>query len=238
MSSSTCALSHPAVEPYCPCIHNTPPSALVRMHSAMNQKWAGGLVILCLWYSDSTHKPCCSEVYFSKHWPSGPMLFISRNVRLSVHLSVCLFVRLSMCSLLRYRLNVFLPPLPEVRCPILLETRNPWGKNGKKWSQIWTFQFESCLKLQRKKSLFFCWFCLTKHGENHASRWNWDLWLKGVSLILAYLFLFLSFCVLDDFFLFFKKIGFLVILGPPGNHASRWNRDLWSKGVSLILACF
>ena len=28
------------------------------------------------------------------------------------------------------------------------------------------------------------------------------------------------------------------ILGPPGNHASPWIRDLWSKGVSLILAYF
>ena len=41
---------------------------------------------------------------------------------------VCLFVCLSLCSLLRYRLNVFLPPLPEVGCPIFLEIRNPWGK--------------------------------------------------------------------------------------------------------------
>ena len=38
---------------------------------------------------------------------------------------------LSVCSLLMYRLNVFLPPLPQVRCPILLEK--------KKWSQIVTF---------------------------------------------------------------------------------------------------
>ena len=37
-------------------------------------------------------------------------------------------VRLSVCSLLRYRLNVFLPPLPEVGCPIFLQIRNPWGK--------------------------------------------------------------------------------------------------------------
>ena len=62
---------------------------------------------------------------FSKHRPSGPMLYIGRNVRLSVCLSVCLFV---FCSLLRYRLNVFLPPLPKVRCQIFLENRNPWGK--------------------------------------------------------------------------------------------------------------
>ena len=25
-------------------------------------------------------------------------------------------------------LNVFLPPLPEVGCPKILEIRNPWGK--------------------------------------------------------------------------------------------------------------
>ena len=29
---------------------------------------------------------------------------------------------------LRYRLMVFLPPLPEVGCPIFLEIPNPWGK--------------------------------------------------------------------------------------------------------------
>ena len=48
------------------------------------------------------------------------MLSISRNVRLCVCLSVC--------SLLRYRLNAFLRPLPEVGCPKTLEIRNPWGK--------------------------------------------------------------------------------------------------------------
>ena len=42
--------------------------------------------------------------------------------------SKCPSVCLSMCSLLRYRLNVFLPPLPKVRCPIFLEIQNPWGK--------------------------------------------------------------------------------------------------------------
>ena len=33
-----------------------------------------------------------------------------------------------MCSLLKYRLNVFLPPLPEVGCPKFLEIQNPCGK--------------------------------------------------------------------------------------------------------------
>ena len=69
-----------------------------------------------------------SFVFFSKHRPSGPMLSISRNVRPSVCPSVCPSVRLSVCSLLRYRLNVFLPQLLKVGCPKILEIRNPWGK--------------------------------------------------------------------------------------------------------------
>ena len=52
------------------------------------------------------------------------MLSISLNVRLSIRV----FVRLCVCSLLRYRLNFFLPPLPELGCEIFLEIRNPWGK--------------------------------------------------------------------------------------------------------------
>ena len=59
----------------------------------------------------------------------------------------------SVCSLLRYHLNVFLPPLPEVGCPIFLESL---GKSsGKKWSHIWTFLFENCLKSPRKKKKCF-----------------------------------------------------------------------------------
>ena len=50
---------------------------------------------------------------------------------------------------------------------------------------------------------------------NHASRWIRDLWSKGVSLILAYFETFLSFCVLDDFFRFSKKLGFGVFLVHP-----------------------
>ena len=87
---------------------------------------------------------------FSKHRPSGPMLSISRNVCPSVRLYVCPSVCVCVCSLLRYRLPVFLPPLP-----IFLEIRNPWGKsNGKKWSQIRTFLFENFLKSPRKKKFF------------------------------------------------------------------------------------
>ena len=71
--------------------------------------------------------------FFSKHRPSGPMLSISRFIRLSVCLSVCL----SVGSLLRYRLNVFFPPLPEVGCPIFFRDSESLGKRkGKKWSDI------------------------------------------------------------------------------------------------------
>ena len=38
------------------------------------------------------------------------------------------YVCVCVCSLLRYRLNVFFPPLPKVGCPKILEIRNRWGK--------------------------------------------------------------------------------------------------------------
>ena len=59
-------------------------------------------------------------------------------------------------SLLRYHLTVFLPPLPEVGCPIFFRASESLGKsNGKKWSQIGTFLFANCLKSPRKKKFFF-----------------------------------------------------------------------------------
>ena len=60
---------------------------------------------------------------FSKHRPSGPMLSISRNVRLCVCVcvSVCVFT-------FEVPFNGLFAPLSEVGCPIFLEIRNPWGK--------------------------------------------------------------------------------------------------------------
>ena len=52
----------------------------------------------------------------------GPLGRCFLYIDLSVRQFVCV------CSLLRYRLNVFLPPLPKFGCPIFLEIRNPWGK--------------------------------------------------------------------------------------------------------------
>ena len=89
--------------------------------------------------------------HFSKYRPSRPMLSISRNVRLSVCPSVCV----SVCSLLRYRLNVFLPPLPEVGCPIFLEIRNPWGKVMERSGLIFEHFWLKIVKNFRTKKSFF-----------------------------------------------------------------------------------
>ena len=55
----------------------------------------------------------------------------------------------------------------------------------------------------------------TNHGGNHASRWIRDLWSKGKSLILSYFLKFFSFCTLENFFCFSKKLGFGVFLVHP-----------------------
>ena len=105
---------------------------------------------------------------------------------LVIAMSVCLCVCLSL--FMWYILRPILPPLPKVQYPKFLEIRNPWGKVLERsgirienfvgmWSKI----------AAQKKVFFCCWFCLTKHGGNHASRWIRDLWSKVISLILAYL---------------------------------------------------
>ena len=80
----------------------------------------------------------------------------------SVCPSVC--VSASVRSLLRYRLTVFLPPLPEVGYPIFLEIWNPWGKvmerSGLRYEH---FLFENCLKSPRKKKFCFSLFSLLRY---------------------------------------------------------------------------
>ena len=94
-------------------------------------------------------------------------------------MSICTSVRLSVCSLLRYRLTVFLPPLPEVGCPIFLKIRNPWGKVIKRSGL--TFEY-FCLKIvqnrRAKKSFFCCWFCgpvSVRRLYNDMRRLYWDM---------------------------------------------------------------
>ena len=120
---------------------------------------------------------------FSKHWPSGPMLSISRNVRLSVRVSVCL----SVYSLLRYRLNIFWSPLPRVGCPIFLEIRNPWGKVVERSGLRFEHFCLNCLKSPHKKKFFLTDFALQNIVETTLPDGLEISGRRGVSLILAYL---------------------------------------------------
>ena len=106
----------------------------------------------------------------------------------SVCLSVSPSLRLCVCSLLRYCLNFFFAPTSRSWISTIFRDSESLGKsNGKKWSQIWTFLVWKLSQIAAQKKVFFCWFCLTKHGANHVSRWIRDLWSKGILLILAYL---------------------------------------------------
>ena len=165
-------------------------------------------------------------------------------------MSACVSVRLCVCPsvcVFTFEVPFKCLPLPEVGCPIFLEIRNPWGKVMERSGL--TFE-HSCLKIvsnRRAKKSFFCWFCLTKHGGNHASRWIRDLWSKGVLLIFA------SSCVLDDFFRFSKKSGFWVFLVHPettlpdglktsGRRAYRYfwhiSRHFWVFGFWMSYSVF
>ena len=76
-------------------------------------------------------------------------------------MSVCLFVCLCVCSPLRYRLTVFLPPFPEVGCPIFFEIRNPWGKVMERSGLTFEhFCLEVVSNRRAKKSYFFADFAL------------------------------------------------------------------------------
>ena len=127
-----------------------------------------------------------SRPYINSFHRIGPLGRFDLVVTMSVCVSVCLCVCL-MSLFMWYILRPIWPPLPEVGCQKKFRDSESLGKSaGKKWYQNWTFLLGWGLKSPRKKSCF-CWFCPTKHGGNHASRWIRDLWLKGISLILAYL---------------------------------------------------
>jgi hypothetical protein len=92
---------------------------------------------------------------------SGPMLLISRNVRLSVRVSVRLFVCVFTFEVPFQRL--FAPTSRSRTSNILRDSESLQKSNGKKWSQIWTFLFENCLKSPRKKKFFFFFFSLLRY---------------------------------------------------------------------------
>ena len=64
---------------------------------AQNKKYLYFWLIFSHRVAMSVSLDVCVKIQFSKHWPSGPMLSISRNVRPSV----CLSVRVSVCPCVR-----------------------------------------------------------------------------------------------------------------------------------------
>ena len=85
---------------------------------------------------------------FSKHRPSGPMISISRNVRLSVCVCVCPFT-------FEVPVNGLFAPTSQSRMSNIFRDSEFLGKsNGKKWSNIRIFLSGNGLKLPRKKSFF------------------------------------------------------------------------------------
>ena len=149
----------------------------------------------CIFYAFQNKVRLASTNLFSKHQPSGPMLSISQNVRLSV--CVCV------CSLLRYRINVFLPPLPEVGCQIFLEIRNPWGKVMERSG----LRFEHfCLKVVYNR--FFLLILPYKTWWKPRFPMDQRPLVKGRIANFGISLDVLSFCILDDFFRFSKNLVF------------------------------
>ena len=109
-----------------------------------------------------------------------------------------------------------------------------FGKSNKnRWFQIWQLLLIKGVKSPRKKKFVFGWFFLAKHGGNHPSWWIRDLWLKGVSLILAYLWIFFfKFSQFQLFFLF--KIRWLFWYSLS-NYSALWRftkMKVWCCGCS------
>ena len=101
--------------------------------------------------------------------------------------SVCLFVCLCVCSLLRYRINYFLPPPPKIGCPKL-------GIFGKKYGKKWLIKNI----LQTKSHIGFKGF---KDGPfEHIKTFFFPQFFKNV-LVNIY-----EKCIWYQFRIFFTKI--------------------------------
>ena len=60
--------------------------------------------------------------------------------------------------------NGLFAPTCQSRMSNMFRDSESLGKsNGKKWSQIWTFLFENCLKSSRKKKFFFFFFSVLRY---------------------------------------------------------------------------
>ena len=129
----------------------------------------------------------------------------------------CVSVCPCVCSLLRHRLNVFLPPLSEVECLKLLEIQNPWGK---KWEEVVsdskTFTYKGCKIAGQTKVCF---------GANFAI-------LNRIFLVLVFLTPFTSLFAPTSQSPMSKLFRFLESLGKTnGKMRSKTFKLLLIKGV-------
>ena len=85
-------------------------------------------------------------------WADAFYKFICPSVCPSVCLSVCPFT-----FEVRFK-RLFAPTFWSPMFNIFRDSESLGKSNGKKWSQIWTFFFENCLKSPRKKKFFFLTF--------------------------------------------------------------------------------
>ena len=143
---------------------------------------------------------------------------------MQVCVSVCPSVRVFTFEVPFKRL--FAPTSQSQMSNILRDSESLRKRNGKKWYQIGTFLFGSGLKSPNKKNRFF-WLILP-----YKTRWKPRFPIDQRPLVEGRIANFVIFLNVFEFL----RFGFLGILGAPGKHASRWIRDLWSKGVLLILA--
>ena len=107
---------------------------------------------MCVRRENKRYRTQTLKKVFSKHRPSASVCL---SVRLCVCVSVCLFT-------FEVPFNGLFSPISRSRMSNIFRDSESLGKsNGKKWSQIWTFLFENCLKSPRKKkisSLFSVFF--------------------------------------------------------------------------------
>ena len=91
---------------------------------------------------------------FSKYLPSGPMLSISWNIRVCVHVCACLFT-------FEVPFKRLFAPTSQSRMSKNFRDLESLGKsNGKKRSQIWTVLLIKGVKSPRQKNFVFGWFFL------------------------------------------------------------------------------
>ena len=112
---------------------------------------------LLLWTYSSQRKGFAKLSLFLKHRPSGHMLSISQNVRLSVRLSVRLFVRVFTFEV---PFKCLFAPSSQSRMSNIFKDSESLDLNIFAWK--WS-------KIAKKKHCFFCRFCLQNTVETMLS---------------------------------------------------------------------